>query len=394
MSRLIFLIPVWGETYTRCMLEGLLPSLLMPKNLPVLPQQERSLLRIITTTEDADIAKNSPHLQKCNEFLDVEFVLGDHLIDHNNKYLSMSRLYQLGFSLQGEHYFVYLTPDIFLPNGIVSKLLDYAEEKVKALLIFGIRVVKSRFLPEITQHLAVNANTVDTQTLVSKILSNLHPLSHNVDVLKDCFNNQCPSHLYWIGKESLISHGFHLHPLMVFQSSSSLLSERNKSLNSTIDDKDFLSGFGYKPEDTLVATNLNQVMAVEMSDIHEVVDKDTSKAIISRPSIFHILSWSEKYTDNFHWHYVRYRGILSLDKSCDIQNLTNQSNEFMKKLLNIHDNFFARHFFRMLVFVQTYIDTLKKYAGVLVKAVTHPSWTIFKVRSKVLKKLSPKFWQD
>jgi hypothetical protein len=368
------------------MLEGLLPSLLMPKNFPILPQQDRSLLRIITTTEDADVAKNSPKLQKCREFLDVEFVLGDHLIDHDNKYLSMSRLYQLGFSLQGDHYFVYLTPDIFLPNGIVSRLLDYTEKRVKALLVFGIRVVKSRFLPDIIEHLDANNNAVDTQTLVKKILSNLHPLSHNFDVLKDRFNNQWPSHLYWIGKESLIAHGFHLHPLMVFQSKSSPLAEGSKNLVSTIDDKDFLSGLGYKPEDTLVATDLNQVMAVEMSDIHESIADNSSQEIISRPSIFHILSWSEKYTNNFHWNYMHHKGILSLDKSCNIKVLTSQSNEFTKKLLNTHKNFFARSFFRIFIFIQAFIDILKRYIGILIKAAIHPSWAILKVRSKALKK--------
>ena len=66
MSKLIFLVPVWGTSYTSLMLEGVLPSLLMSENFPILPQENRSILRIITTSEDADIAKKSSIiLSKC-----------------------------------------------------------------------------------------------------------------------------------------------------------------------------------------------------------------------------------------------------------------------------------------------------------------------------------------
>ena len=122
MSKLIFLVPVWGTSYTSLMLEGVLPSLLMSENFPILPQENRSILRIITTSEDADIAKKSSIISECEKFLNVEFILGDALID-NDKYKSMSRLYMLGCSLEkGCHHFVYLTPDCFCSNGVVSKI--------------------------------------------------------------------------------------------------------------------------------------------------------------------------------------------------------------------------------------------------------------------------------
>lgn len=327
MSKLIFLVPVWGTSYTSLMLEGVLPSLLMSENFPILPQENRSILRIITTSEDADIAKKSSIISECEKFLNVEFVLGDALID-NDKYKSMSRLYMLGCSLEREyHNFVYLTPDMFCSNGTVSSLLKYIKANVKVIMILGFRVVKDSFLSAILKHLYNDSgNKVDLNTFISLALSNLHPMSIDLNVLREKFNNTYPSHLYWIDHKVMVAHGFHLHPIMAYHKGHS----KDELQFKTIDDSNYLAGLGYSPNDCVVITSPNDMMIIEMSDSTLYY---FNKSSFSKPSHLAIISWS--FLSNasiFHWYFLKHKIVFALPDSCEANKLIKQSDKFINKL--------------------------------------------------------------
>ena len=327
MSKLIFLVPVWGTSYTSLMLEGVLPSLLMSENFPILPQENRSILRIITTSEDADIAKKSSIISECKKFLKVEFILGDELID-NDKYKSMSRLYMLGSSLEREYNnFVYLTPDMFCSNGVVASLLKYIEEDVKVLMLLGFRVIKSSFLSEIQKYRQNGlVNIFDLNTFISLALSNIHPMSSDLNVLGDKFNNVYPSHLYWMNDKALVARGFHLHPIMVYHSGYS----KKEFKYITIDDTNFLTALGYQPKHCAVIENPNDMTIVEMSDL---TNSYFDKSLFSKPSLLSIISWSfSSNTSDFNWYFLKHKIVFALPDSCEANKLIKQSDKFINKL--------------------------------------------------------------
>jgi hypothetical protein len=206
MTRLVFLVPVWGRSYVQVMIEGLLPSLLTPRNFPLLCQHRRSALKIISNSEGEMLARDIEVIDKCREFLDVDFVVDDNTID-SNKYASMSRMYLHGLSTlnkenrlsKEDNFIVYLTPDMFCSDGTIETLLECSKSSFKKVMVLGIRVIKDKFLSGIKNYSpGDSSNSLDF--LIQLMLSTLHPISEALNVNARTFNNQWPSHLYWIEK--------------------------------------------------------------------------------------------------------------------------------------------------------------------------------------------------
>jgi hypothetical protein len=257
---LLFLIPVWGEKYISVMLEGLLLSLLSPNNFPILSNERKSVLCIISNTRGINLINDCLEIKKCQEYLDVRIINGEFLID-GNKYSSMTRLYLLGLSsikLDEINNVIFMTPDMFCSDGTILRILDYLKNGVKYMFVLGLRVVKADFLSKLQSTLNINLNygkrskilelvsnrdknnkiINDYNVLTQIVLSSLHPITKSLNVIGKFFNNKNPSHLYWIGEGALIAHGFHWHPLLVSYSNHSINRLVEKFQNIVDENKD------------------------------------------------------------------------------------------------------------------------------------------------------------
>lgn len=376
------MVPVWGEKYISVMLKSLLPSLLTPRNFPILSKEQKSTLCVITNDKSQILIKDHEIIEKCKEFLNVIIVTGDDLIDEN-KYSSMTRLYLLGLSiveLEDRNHIIYLTPDIFFSDGAILNILQYLDNGIKKVFVIGLRVVKDEFLLKLQR---TTSNTIenDTHTLTQLALSSLHPVSQSLNVVSKRFNNAWPSHLYWIGEDVLIAHGFHWHPLMMYHSRLSIKRLIKKNLTNdycpAIDDKAFLSEVNIKAEETLVVTDTNKIMLIELSDVDKQLSG--SEPFLSTPSLYSILAWSEAHVDDFQWFLFSHKVIFSLPSSECADELIRKSNKFVDKLLTL------RRYSTVMLLVRINI--------LLHKAVRLMLIVIFQPR-KVIKKMWWKFYPN
>jgi len=355
MIKLAFLVPVWGQDYISLMLDCLLPSLLMPKNFPVLHQSERSVLKIVTTSEGKDMADRSEIVQKCQEFLDIGVVVSDHAI-YGSKYASMTRLYMLGLSSldSKDNYVVYLTPDMFCSNGTITSLIKYLQQGKKTVMVLGPRVIKSSFLSEIQPYFHAHSNFSDLHNakfLTDLILKTIHPLSSE-------FDSNWPSALFWIAEDILVAHGFHMHPFLIHHDKDSIkaLAEKFSTHENppTIDHKVYLSasteqGF----DDFVVVADPCDMVVVGLTELEDVgIEKQRSRSVPSFTnfSIFSLLYWSLSNTNDIQWYLFKHKVIFGLTDSVHSRTLIAESNILVKRIVKLKNNILLMFCFKQYGF--------------------------------------------
>lgn len=386
MDTLAFLVPVWGKDYVSLMLNCLLPSLLTANNLPTLSQHKRSVLVISTTIEGKELAQDSKVIQRCQEFLDIRFTLGDQYVDEN-KYSSMTRLYMLGLSSlnSGNNInVVYLTPDMFCSDGTVISLLRYLRQGKKMIMVLGPRVVKDTFLKSIQPYLSDHSDCNDlgnTNFLTKLILAHLHPLSKTMNVLGNDFNYDWPSALFWIEENIIIAHGFHLHPFLICQDKDSIR-DCSKSFSKhkhppTIDHKEYLSlAVKQYNSDSIIVANPSDMIVVGLTEVKdELIGKRFNRSVFSstNASIFRILYWSLLNTSDFQWDLFRYKVIYGSVNDAYSQALVDKSNILVNKILKLKGNY-------LVMFCISSRMLLAKIKFLVSRAVQMPGRVLRKIR--------------
>jgi hypothetical protein len=82
----VFVVPVWGPSFSALFVDVCLPMLLTPGNLGASPTDPSERFVIATTSADAEFMRAAPAFRKLEAVIAVEFVTIDDRVEFNNPY--------------------------------------------------------------------------------------------------------------------------------------------------------------------------------------------------------------------------------------------------------------------------------------------------------------------
>lgn len=261
--------PVWGEAYTRCFLDVAVPTLLAPGNLPALRGVPGSLYHIVTTEADrATIERSSvlPHLQAC---IPVRFTtIPEDVLALESRHRLQSYCYRQGVADADaiDAGVMFLNADVVFADGAIASLIRLASAGKRSVETLGIRLIKETVAPHLMQHhrAAGGAIVVSPRQLMALAMENLHPITR-AHLYQGESEKLEPSGLMWrVGKEGLVAHCFHLHPIFVHAKI------KNAAFTTTIDD-DYVQSAQSDRSAAYVVRDSDEFCACELS----AVDRQT-----------------------------------------------------------------------------------------------------------------------
>jgi hypothetical protein len=289
-----FIVPVWGEAYTRLFAEVCLPTLLSPGNIPGLPHRERHVFTIYTSPADRAIVEASPAFRLLEKSIKVEFhPIRARVGQISDPYDVQSDCFRRAIRRAdaADCAMVFLTPDLIMADGSLRALARIADTPVRAVLGVGIRLDKARTSSQLLaghRSESGDAIAIAPRDLVKLALGTLHPIAkahmfhaESEDVLL--------SNLYWrVGGDGLLARCFHLHPFLVYPR------VKNAPFTNTIDG-DYLEAACPDPAETYVITDSDEFSAWELSD----ADRRVPTMPRSKP-LEDLLSWVRRKTTPRH----------------------------------------------------------------------------------------------
>lgn len=298
---LLFVIQVWGRTYTALFIDAMLPSVVTPENFNTCG--EDSLFLIYTTARDAETIRSSEIFRKLSGLVETRFDLID-ATEMEDPYLKMSHCHRMAIAEAGRlrRPVIFLSPDTVLSRGALARLGSLASQGFEAVLLPGIRVTAETFLPALESahpQGPAGERPIDSPSLVRLMVRHLHPLSsslfwHAADA------SVSPSHLYWsVGRKGIVGLCAHIHPIMV------KIANCSTEFVTTIDG-DFLNSVVSSPERMHVVTDSDEMMVVEISSrtrfIHATSGHPTDVPTVAR--------WMAKSTNAQHRRFLRETFLL------------------------------------------------------------------------------------
>ena len=260
------IIPVWGDAYTRCLIDVGLPSLLAPGNLPSLPRQGGHLCHIVTTSADRATIEKSAVFQALAASIDVRFDdIGARPEISQDRHLWQSHCNRVGITAADERgaAMIFLNPDVVIADGGVRALAALLQRGKRAIQVLAVRLVKEIVVPALIDDYATPDRTqlvISPRQLMRLALNNLHPLAE-LHMYEKQDLDLSPSGLFWAASnEGLVCRCVHLHPMLVHPRI------RNADFSTTIDD-DYLRSACPDPGDEYIVVDSDEFCACELSGL-------------------------------------------------------------------------------------------------------------------------------
>lgn len=215
-QKFVCVVAVWGEEYTRLLLEIALPSQLAPNNLPALTWP--CIYQIYTTSKDALYIRNSTVFSELERIVPVEI----HLIEDLNKnpYQLMSACHKraICYANSIDAAIIFLTPDCIISDGSLANLQRLANQHIRVVSTVGLRIKKEAVVSLVeTRYKSIDQQFIQiaSQELMGIALENLQSITQKH--IWQGSEEMIPNNLFWlIQGEGLLGRCFHLHPLMVY----------------------------------------------------------------------------------------------------------------------------------------------------------------------------------
>jgi hypothetical protein len=257
-------IPVWGQAYTRGLIELGLPALLAPGNVPNLCRGDGHLCQIITTAADRATIERSAVFRSLAAAINVRFddiSANPEASDDRHKWQSYCN--RLGIKTADERgaATMFLNPDVVIADGGVRSLAALLQKGKRAIQVLGVRLIKEITTPALIEGYTSPDGTrlvISPRELIRLAMKNLHPLTlmHMYDRADLGLS---PSGLFWAAADQgLVCRCFHLHPMLVFPRIP------NAPFSTTIDD-DYLRSACPDPADGYIVDDSDEFCAIELS---------------------------------------------------------------------------------------------------------------------------------
>lgn len=270
-KNLILIVPVWGDQYLETLEKVLLASLMLPRNLESLRELNYSELRIVTDKQGSIILSGSLILEKLKS--NVKITILATLTESENKYYEMTNKYLYGINYSKENitdkdFFLFLVPDLYITDGSLSAIVRKIEF-FPVIQVMGFRIIRENLLRDFEEVVKF-----DKKEIINYVLANLHPICLTSQFNAD-FNTKHPSHIYWKTDNTLVGHGFHLHPIAI--KAAPVVQNIDKFSNLyTIDDWRFLDNCGFTINDNVVVQD-SSILLIELTTENFELNTDSSK---------------------------------------------------------------------------------------------------------------------
>jgi hypothetical protein len=258
---------VWGEQYIDYLCRFALPSMLSPRNIPALVNNDVSSILIATTPEDEKKIRSHDVFRLLTHFINVEFLYllfaDDKLptvADRDKKY----HLLSLGHSMAadraaGRGCAIFLAPDAIYSDGMFSRLYELALSGKEAVVGMGPRVNEETIVPELTSRGLLEEGkplVVQSRAAVDLLLRHLHEDARLLRWSSPLFP-QVPYMCVWDvgGGDGILLRCLTLHPYLLDYRN--IVGYRARPHETSAVDASFLT-------DTLIPWN----------KIHQVTDSD------------------------------------------------------------------------------------------------------------------------
>ena len=220
-----FIVPVWGEEYTRCFVDLCLPTFLSPGNIPSLPLLDRHVFQIHTTLADWALIEASASYRLLKQYMRVEFnrIRVPDPVRNVNRFSVQSDCYRRAIwkADAADQAMIFVTPDMIVADGSLRSLARIADRPgVRTILGTGVRLAKELAVASLWQDRyrssTGDAITIAPRDLVRTMFATMHRIarSHFLD------NERAEvvlANLYWrASAEGLVARCFYLHPFMVY----------------------------------------------------------------------------------------------------------------------------------------------------------------------------------
>jgi hypothetical protein len=260
------IVPVWGETYTRCFLDVGLPSLLATGNFPSLPREHGHLCHIITTGADRATIEKSSAFGALAALIDIRFDdigANPEISDDRHKWQSYCNRVGIAAADERGAAMIFLNPDVVIADGGIQALSALLARGKRAVQVLAVRMVKEAAVPALTKGYATPDRTrltISPRQLMRLALDNLHPLSM-LHMYEKPDLDLSPSGLFWAAaQEGLVCRCVHLHPMLVHPRI------RNAPFSTTIDD-DYLRAACPDVADEYIVADSDEFCACELSGL-------------------------------------------------------------------------------------------------------------------------------
>lgn len=294
--------PVWGEEYTRSFLDVTLPSLLAPGNIPAIPNARDSFYTIYATPNARAMIEASPAYALLKEYINVEIrpIRGSLAQKHH----ASSECYRVAVreAAAAGAAAVFLIPDMILSDGSIQAIVRLLNSGKHAILITGLRVVKSHVVAPLKAACAAGDVIAASPTKLAELaLEHLHPITetHLYDSESEYFH---PAGFFWrVGNEGFLLRCFHLHPVAIKPRVTEI------DFAGTIDD-DLMENCGVHLNDTHIVTNSDEILWLEFSDIDSAVPTPL------RSGMQGIVEWARYNTTAYHHSLISHTARLHTEK--------------------------------------------------------------------------------
>lgn len=248
---------VWGQQYTRMMLEYCLASLLAEGNLPAWPYGETTILHIYTTPEDAPQIQHHPHFQALTAYIQVQLHL--ELNPHDTPiYALMNHGHRMAIekAIQRQAALMYIAPDHVFATGCFKDLLFYLEQDVSLIMALTPRV-NTTCREKLNQLRQANSLAVSPELAGDIFMDYLHPTVKAFFGDTDTFKSWCSQVYYVANKKTVVAQAFHLHPLFI-------VSPHPYIVTDTLDG-DYLQFYDGQRDKIRIATD-NRLFVLSLTD--------------------------------------------------------------------------------------------------------------------------------
>ncbi|MEQ9518375.1 MAG: hypothetical protein RLN89_02930 [Parvibaculum sp.] len=334
--KFVFITPVWGVEYMRMFSDVCLPMMLTDGNLNKFRDRSDACFVIVCGGDDFRALKSSEAYRRLCDVVQVEIVLIDGMIDTGRTHSAMTKCYQLGMSIEGVvpgfTNFVFLTPDSFWSDGSFEYAERIMDSGKKALVTVGLRTNREAMIPILNSAIARTKGTAapfNNREIAGLAIRHLHQLGRAHLWFSKAFLNSWPSNIYWkVDDELLISHNFHMHPLVVRCPKR----RRNINIKSTIDG-DYLIKVGLTGGNVHVVTDSDALLGIELSPR----TRDWGGVELREPRLRSVQWFGLNYANRMHWKFFGQRVVI---KARDLKKedgvFFRHSDEIVKIVSRVH----------------------------------------------------------
>ncbi len=218
---------VWGEAFTRLLLDYALPSLLAPGNLPAFAADRNVEILMITTGSDRRMIEDSPVHDAARRHVAVQFLEFASepipLDPPERKFKLMNILHQqmVTYARLRDAGIVMLTPDIVIADGALGRLARSIAAGKRVFMSHAPSVDLVRFGPLLDAWCAAHGTGGEVLAVPPRPLMNMaarcwHPVT--LCYMHDSTTfNRFTSFMYWrLGEHGLLCRAFHLGPVYFY----------------------------------------------------------------------------------------------------------------------------------------------------------------------------------